>query len=353
MALTVTGIYPKIERLESGLYSLDSALRSVSGGLGLPLRTIYEIYGRPGVGKSSLSYYLAGKTAHTLNPKSRVDLCDLEVLDPDYVVSSMERAGFEGTLNYIGIKDEKNKRRTHEAMVQELVDNLCIDAVSCGVLDSVGAIVPVAEAEGEVGEANMGRRAKFVAQIARKSIRNLRDLEIAKALFIVNHVAAVIGGRGHTTPGGESVKFLGAVRLMVWQDEIITNSKDEMVAFVAQGQVEKLRYGAKGRKFKFVVIPGYGVSRELTALIDCVELGLATRKTTVKVGKDNIGYLSKLVESARSGYDKTFEPFFSALDKYKSDVMNQVTPEGKESYDESESVDVLETSEASLLDGEE
>ena len=132
---------------------------------------------------------------------------------------------------------------------------------------------------------------------------------------------------------------------MISQDEVITNSDGEMLAFVSKGKVDKLRYGARGRMFKFVIIPGYGVSRELTALIDCVDLGLATRKTVVKVGDQNMGYISKLVESAKTGYSKTFQPFFDVLDEYKSTVRNQPTVEETESYDEPEPVDFHETRE--------
>lgn len=345
MPLKIMGSYPKLTRFESGLYSLDSALRSTSGELGLPLRSIYEIYGWPGVGKSSLSYYLAGRTANAINPGSRIDLCDLEILDPDYVISSLERAEFNGTLNFLGRTDTKGKKRSHEDMIQELASNLGLDEVSCGILDSIGAIVPIAEVEGDIGEANMGKRAKMVAQMTRRAILNLRDLVIPKNLYIVNHVASIIGGRGHTTLGGEAPKFLGAMRIMIMQDEVITNSNDEVIAFVSRGQVEKLRYGARGRTFKFVVIPGYGVSRELTALIDCVELGLATRKAVVKLGDTSMGYLSKLVDSAKSGYEKTFAPFFEAIDKYKMDNFNQAPAMEMESMDEPEILDILETAE--------
>ena len=342
MAVKRLGSYPSLVRFETGLYSIDAALQSPTGDIGLPLRSIYEIYGRPGVGKSSLSYYLAGKTASLL-PDKRIDLCDLEILDPDYVIASLEHSGFDGTLNFIGMRDTKNKRRSHESMIQELQSNLELDDVSCGILDSVGAIVPIAEDEGEIGEANMGRRAKAVSQMSRKTILTLRDLLYPKNLYIVNHVLSVLGGRGHTTPGGEAVKYLGAIRMMLWQDELITNSKDVVTAFVTKGQVEKLRYGAKGRKFQFVVIPGYGVSAELTALVDCVELGIASRKSVVKIGNTSVGYLSKLVDSAKSGYSKTFEPFFEALEKYKTSEVNQVSaPEETGSYDESEPVIVHE-----------
>lgn len=341
MAVKVLDYHPpKIDRFESGLFSLDRACSSASGEMGLPLRSIYEVYGRPGVGKSSLIYFLLGRNGR-LRKDPRIDICDIEILDPDYVVSSLEHAEYDGQLNFIsGQEGKKKETRSHESMIEELQSNLSIDKVACCALDSIGAIVPIAEAEGDIGEANMGRRAKAVAQFARKAVISLRDLEMPKNLYVVNHVNAVIGGRGHSTPGGDELKFLAAVRLMIWQDEVITNSKGDAIAFVSKGVVEKLRYGGKGKNFKFVVIPGYGVSKELTALVDCVDLGLATRKTVVKVGEESIGYLSKLVESAQSGYSKTFQPFFDALNTYKKDSINVLTTGETDSYDESTTIEV-------------
>lgn len=329
MAITIEGAYPDVSRISTGLYSLDVALSS-QNSLGMPVRTIYEIFGRPGAGKSSLAYYLAGK----LNPKSRIELCDLEGLDRDYVVSSLEQGGFEGTLHFIQATDSKKKPRSHESMMQETVSNLKDDACSCAILDSIGAIVPIAENTGDLGDANMGRRAKAVAQYVRGLTMVMQYMEAPKVAFVVNHVNAVIGGRGHTTPGGDALHHLAKVRIMLWASDVIEDSKKNPLAFIVQGNVEKLRFGAKGRKFKFVILPNIGVSPDLSAMIDCIDLELAERKATVNVGGTSVGYISKLVEDASKGRHDKFIAFYEALEEYQRSNYGIAKTIVERSYDE-------------------
>jgi RecA/RadA recombinase len=325
MAITVEGDYPPIERIPTGLFSLDMAL-ATQNDMGMPVRCLYEMYGYTGAGKSSLDYYLAGK----VNPKGTIELCDLEGLDRDYVLSSLNQAGFEGTLHFISSTNTEKKKvtqRTHEAMMQELVTNLQNDKSSCSILDSVGAIVPIAEDSGDIGDANMGRRAKAVAQMVRGLTRVLKYMELPKIAFVVNHVNAVIGGRGHVTPGGDTLKFLSQVRIMIKPGDVIRDSEDNPLAFISEGSVEKLRFGAKGRKFKFVILPGIGVSPDLTAMVDCITLGLAKREATVKLNGESVGKIGRLVDDASKGRHDSFIPFYEALDDYKRNSYGIAIPD--------------------------
>jgi RecA/RadA recombinase len=322
MGITIEGDYPEVQRTLTGIYSLDYALSS-QNTLGMPIRTIYEIYGRPGAGKSSLAYYMAGR----VNPTGRIELCDLEGLDRDYVVSSLAQGGFEGILRFIQNTDTKQKPRTHEAMLQETVANLREDRSSCAILDSIGAIVPIAEDSGDIGDANMGRRAKAVAQYVRGLTMVMQYMEVPKVAFVINHVNAVIGGRGHTTPGGDTLKHLAKVRIMISVSDIIEDSNKNAIAFISKGVIEKLRFGAAKKKFTFVIIPGVGVSPDLSAMWDCFELGLAERKATVKVGKTSVGYISKLVDDASKGRHDKFLPFYDAIDDYKRKTFGLVIPD--------------------------
>jgi len=332
--------------MSSGIYSLDCALSS-QNVLGMPLRCLYEIYGRTNAGKSSLVYYLAGK----LDPNKKIELCDLEGLDRNYVVSSLGQAGFQGTLHFISGTDEKKKKpRTHEDMMQEMVANLRNDEVSSSILDSVGAIVPIAEETGDVGDANMGRRAKAVAQVVRGLTQAIKYVEPTKIAFVVNHVNAIIGGRGHSTPGGDTLKFLSQVRIMISNDDVIKDSDDNALAFISKGVVEKLRYGARGGVFKFVILPGIGISPDLTAMVDCFTLGLAERKAVVKVGKDSIGQIGKLVDAASKGRHDTFYPFYEAIEEYKRKNYGIAIPEmgGEDDEEDNTSIDVTGVEESDV-----
>jgi len=298
-------------RKRTGLYSLDVALSS-AGNLGLPLRGVVEIYGNTQVGKSTLSYYLAGTVAH----RGTIDLCDLEGLDPVYLRSVLLNADFRGKVKVIENID-KGKPRKHVDMVNEMAgDILSSPTTNAAILDSIGAFVPTAESEGDIGEAFMGRRAHAIAQFVRRINNYLITKEQAGVALIVNHVHSAIGGQGHITAGGDTLKYIAHTRIMLWQKQAIKNSDDEIIGFWVGGKVEKLRYGGKGRGFQFILIPDFGISQELSAMFDCFELGLAERSTHVKIGDKSFGFISKLIDQAQDGNHDKFNPFFGLLEDY-------------------------------------
>lgn len=315
MPVVIEGNYQKPERIVTGLYSFDHALSNPrTGEIGYPTKSIIEIYGSQGVGKSTLTYFLAGKRS----PQGKILICDLEGLDPDYLPVAVEKTGFDGTIEIIDSIGDKGKKRTHEEMINELTDRtLHEEDTNVGILDSVGAILPVFENESEIGEGFGAKRAVIVAQFSRKATYAVNNKDTQPNLFVVNHShMAVGGGYGHHSAGGVALSHLGVVRLFLrYSTRDFIKTSDDVLAYVVEGTVEKLRYGGKGRKFKIAYVPGYGVRPNLTALIDCADLGLADRKATVKVGDVSLGYVSKLVEEDLSGNDEVFAPLHEALQK--------------------------------------
>lgn len=312
----------QITRKSTGLYSLDQAMASAGNG-GLPMRNLVEVYGNTHVGKSTLTYYLSG----TIAERGTIDLCDLEGLDPTYLRNVLLNSGFRGHVKVINDVD-KGKPRHHSDMVNEMARDF-IDGASTNVaiLDSVGAFIPNAESDGDIGEAFMGRRAQTIAQFVRRMVSHLKAKEQDGSVFVVNHVHSVIGGQGHVTAGGDTLKNLATVRIMLWQKQII-KAGDTTIGYLVGGKLEKLRYGGKGRGFQFILIPDYGISRELSAMFDCFELGLAERSTHVKIGDKSFGFISKLFESAKDGKKDKFDPFFELLESYHgSEVLGNNTTE--------------------------
>lgn len=318
MPVQVLGKYPEIVRARSGLYSLDWAMAS-KGSLGIPLGTIMELYGYTNVGKSTLAYYLAGK----VTGKGDVALADLEAADRDYIKLAMENSGLDGNVHIMDTTDDKKKEIPHEEVLQQLSTSLRAEEIGAVILDSVGGIIPAAEAAGDFGEANMGRRAKLVAQVARAFGANLRVKERPSLAIVINHVHSIIGGRGHTTAGGESLKYLSASRIMIWSQEKFVNEEDTgdyPIGFLVSGKLEKLRFGGPGREFQYYIVPGYGVHAGASAMFDCFNLGLAERGTQVKVDGKSLGYLKKdLLNYAYDGKHRKFEPFHEKLLKYEED----------------------------------
>lgn len=313
--VNIIGNYPIIPRVSTGILSLDLALRN-KATLGLPLRTIVEIYGHPNVGKSSLSYYLAGVVCRS----GVVPICDLEMLDREYLASAFQHSGFSGDIHIMDSTDDKGKVIPHENMLMKWAELLYSNELAgSAVLDSIGAIQPLAEAEGDFGEAFMGKRAKLVAQVSRALSSALRNKERPAAAFIVNHVHGIMGGRGHASAGGETLKYMAAVRMMLWTKKVWTVSDDDptVLGFQVEGQIEKLRYGGRGKKFQFYIVPDYGVHQGVSALMDCIELGIAESKTTVKLDGKSLGYIKKdFLSYAADGKHRKFEPFIEAAQKY-------------------------------------
>lgn len=342
MTVTVVGSYPHISRVRTGLFSLDVALADKKRGqLGLPLRTIAEIYGFPMVGKSSLSYYLAGKVAK----KGRVVVCDVENADPDYIQGVFDGSGFDGevwlidstiphTEVYPLMRMEGRKTikvgapRLHEEMLGDLLKALYEKDTNAVIIDSVGAVQSNAEIEGELGQAFMGKPARLMSQVSKKLSGILRVKEDPACVFAINHAVGIMGGgKGHTTPGGDKLKFMAAVRIMLWKGETYRLKDDDpnsILGYGVGGQVEKLRYGGGGRQFAFYIVPGYGVHPGVSAMLDCFAYGLAERGATVKINGKSVGYLKKdLLAYAAAGKTRKFEPFQELIAEHENELIKE------------------------------
>jgi len=303
-----------IQRVRTGLYSLDCALSS-RGDIGLPRGCLSLLYGNTHVGKSSLTYYLAA----SCSVGGRLVLCDLEGIDIEYVKSAVKQAGFTGTLRQVSPVDDKGRIQNHRTMTQDMVADFDAhpDLPMAGILDSVSAYIPAAEMENEIGEANMGRWAFELSQFARKAVVRCSDPNRKQSanMFVVSHSHALLGmGKGHDTSGGEAIKSLSAIRLFLWQKEIL-DSTEKILGFLVAGKVEKLRYGGKGREFQFVIIPDVGVSKPMTAVFDCFNLGLVKRERTIKIDGKSFGYLSTLFGMALHPGNQ-FDPFYKLLEEH-------------------------------------
>jgi RecA/RadA recombinase len=311
---------------ETGLFSFDVALgkKNVKRGvtqLGVPDKTITEIYGSTHVGKSTLAYYLAG----ALNPTGKILLCDLEGYDIDYIPVALSQSMSDGEIEIINAATDKGHPRDHEEMLTEFANRLAEKEISCGIWDSVGAMQTIAENESEVGAGMAAKRAKVVSDIVRKIIRSFVAKENHVCVFVVNHAHSIIGGGyGHDSTGGVALKHLAATRLFVSPSSSDNIKRgDETLAYCLGGKVEKLRYGGKGGRFKVVLVPGYGVRKGLTALQDCVDRELAERGSYVKIGDQNIGRITELYEADLAGDDDKFAPFYELLEAEREKLRGQ------------------------------
>lgn len=314
--------YSPIERIETGLFSFDVALAH-KGKLGIPDKTITEIYGSTHIGKSTLAYYLSG----AINPTGKVLLCDFEGIDIDYLPLALSQSMSDGEIEVINALSGKGVPRDHEDMLKEFSNRLREDNISCGIIDSIGAIMPVFERESDIGAGMAAKRASIVAELMRKIVNSMVVKEGRLCVFAINHAHSIIGGGyGHDSSGGVALKHLAATRIFIKQSTSDNIKKgDDTLAYTLEGKVEKLRYGGKGGRFKAVMIPGYGIRKNLTALVDCVDLGLAERGSYVKISDTSLGRISELYEADLSGKDEVFVPFFELLEDERERVRNGLT----------------------------
>ena len=230
----------KVEAIPTGALSLDLAL----GVGGLPRGRVIEIYGPEAGGKTTLSLHVA---AQTQKMGGTVAFIDAEhALDPVYASA-------------LGVNvDEK------------LVRSGAIDLI---IIDSVAALVPKAEIEGEMGDAHVGLQARLMSQALRKLTSILSKTKTS--IIFINQIRQKIGvmfGNPETTPGGLALKFYSSVRIDVRRIENIKKG-DEIIGTRVRAKVTKNKVAPPYRQAEFMMILGQGISREACIIDKGVEAG--------------------------------------------------------------------------------
>lgn len=302
--VTILGDSIPVQRIRTGLHSFDRAFTNREGEVGFPIGKGVEIYGATFCGKSTITYGLAGILGKAI--EKDIALADFEGFDPKFLKTVLESSGFNG--NIFCIQEEEDEEAL-DALLVTLKDK----KYGVGILDSIGAISPVSEAEGDLGEANMGKRAFLMAQFTRKALKIMRS-DDSKTIFMINHAYPKIGGRGLDTPGGEVKKYLASIRIAV-KRKYVKGKYEEYPdgSYIIEGTVVKNRWGLKDRTFNLFVLSGKGIHSGLTAMYDAISLGLATKERTIKIGGTVYGTMKEMVQAAHEGKDDTFIPFWDIL----------------------------------------
>lgn len=325
--IKIVGDVPQITRLITEMPSFDLAFSNRKGNIGFPIGTATEISGAPSVGKSTTVYGLAGLIAHDVGQD--ISLADFEGFDPIFLEQVLKNSNFDGTLHYIQDEDD-------ETSLDRLLSDLREKKLgySVGILDSIGAISPLAEAEGDLGEANMGRRAKLLAAFSRKMMKVQRDSSTPKTLFLINHLHPIMGGRGFQTPGGETVKYLCALRVRMKRKEEFPDG-----SYVIEGKVIKNRYGYKDLVFHLVILSGTGIHKGLTWMYDGFLNGSVKRDKWIKIGDKSICRLKEAFEKAHAGDEEFFMPFHDAVYNNDPDGLYVISGQAETDAEEIENVE--------------
>jgi recombination protein RecA len=250
-----------VEAISTGSLALDMAL----GVGGLPKGRIVEVYGPESSGKSTLALHVVAEAQRNGGLCAYIDA--EHALDPVYA----RAIGVDVDELYISQPD------TGEQAL-EIADTLIRSgALDVLVIDSVAALTPRAEIEGEMGDSHVGLQARLMSQALRKLTANLNKSNTI-ALFI-NQLREKIGvmyGSPEVTPGGRALKFYSSVRLDIRRVEAIKDGT-EVIGNRTRVKVVKNKVAAPFKQAEFDIMYGQGISREGSVLEVAVELGFVKK----------------------------------------------------------------------------
>ena len=298
----------EIESIPTGALSLDIAL----GIGGVPRGRIIEVYGPESSGKTTLALHvvaeaqkMGGEAAfidaeHALDPvyakKLGVDIDNLIVSQPDTGEQALE-------------------------ITESLVRSGALDVI---VVDSVAALVPKAEIDGDMGDSHMGLQARLMSQALRKLAGALNKTKTV--LIFINQLREKIGvmfGNPETTTGGRALKFYASVRMDIRKAENIKQD-GEVVGSRAKVKIVKNKVAPPFREAEFDIVYGKGISKEGNILDMGVNLDIIEKSgswfsyngTRIGQGRENVKqYLLDNPEIMKEVEQKIRDNFAKAFEK--------------------------------------
>ncbi|WP_255418917.1 recombinase RecA [Paraglaciecola sp. MB-3u-78] len=252
-----------VETISTGSLGLDIAL----GAGGLPLGRIVEIYGPESSGKTTLTLEVIAEAQR--NGKVCAFIDAEHALDPIYA----KKLGVD--VNELLVSQPDTGEQALE-ICDMLTRSGAVDVI---VVDSVAALTPKAEIEGDIGDSHMGLAARMMSQAMRKLTGNLKNSNTM--LIFINQIRMKIGvmfGSPETTTGGNALKFYASVRLDIRRIGAV-KSGDEIVGNETRVKVVKNKIAPPFKQAEFQIMYGEGIN----SLGELIDLGV-THKMVEKAG---------------------------------------------------------------------
>ncbi len=325
-----------VAAISTGSLSLDIA----SGVGGLPRGRVIEIYGPESSGKTTLALHcvaeaqkLGGEAAfidaeHALDPvyaaNLGVNVDNLLVAQPDYGEQALE-------------------------ITEQLVRSGAIDII---VVDSVAALVPKSEIEGDMGDSHVGLHARLMSQALRKLTSSISKGNCV--VIFINQLREKVGvmyGSPEVTTGGRALKFYSSMRIDVRKVELIKGTNGEFIGSRTRAKIVKNKVAPPFKEAEFDIMYGTGISKEGEILDMAVKLGIVKKGGSwfsygdrrLGQGRDNVKRLIKSEpELAADIESKVTVEMAKLAESTKSKYEAKVSP--KAETDESEEKEVKKSS---------
>jgi recombination protein RecA len=274
MRLGSRDVLVPVSVIPTGCLSLDAAL----GVGGFPRGRVVEVYGPESGGKTTMTLHVIAEAQKLGGTAAFIDA--EHALDPVYA----RKLGVD--VDNLLVSQPDNGEQALE-IAETLIRSGGVDVV---VVDSVAALVPKAELEGEMGDPQMGLQARLMSQALRKLTAIVSKSRTC--LIFINQIREKIGvmfGNPETTTGGRALKFYASIRLDIRRIQAIKEG-DRVVGSRTRGKVVKNKVAAPFREAEFDILYGEGISREGDLIDLGVEKGVLDKSGTwLSYGGERIG----------------------------------------------------------------
>ena len=288
----------KVDAISTGSLLLDSAL----GIGGYPKGRVIEIYGPESSGKTTVALHAI---ASAQKKGGRAAFIDAEhAIDPEYA----KRLGVN--IDELILSQPDSGEQAME-IVEILIKSQSVDLV---VVDSVAALVPQAELDGEMSDAQVGAQARLMSKALRKITGLLNKSECS--IIFINQLREKVGimfGNPETTPGGRALKFYSTIRLDVRKGEAIKNGTD-IVGNVVNIKVVKNKVAAPFKTASVDLIYGLGINKEGEVL------DLAVNSDIVKKSGSWYDYNGERIAQGRESAKKYLSEHVDVLNEIENKV---------------------------------